>query len=136
MNQRLKKYIIWFLTNGIIIAMLLSQSQGWVETSGFFDLAIILLWITAVIGCLFILPELANKVVEQTFEKGEGEIIFVNIYLTYILDISLGLYLAYINHPILAAVYLFHIVGLKNLYDARKNIFVDRLKQEPEANVS
>lgn len=122
MTYTQRKYLQWILVNGALVALLLSNNEG------MFQLGIILGWITAVLGCLFISPELSDKVVEASNKKDEGQMIVVNKYLNYTFDVALTLYFAYIGHPILAAVYAMHIVGIKNLHDAQERAFVNKLK--------
>jgi len=119
-----KKYLYWFTVNATIMAMLLSGIEGWV------DFSIILLWFTAIVGCLFINGDICKAVIKESIKKNNGRVMVISRYLNYTFDVVLGLYLAYAGYPILAAVYMLHIYGLVNLYDAQVEAFSDKLRGE------
>ena len=115
-------YLRWFLVNFGILAMLLSGLDGFVT------LALILLWVTAILGCLFISEELSKKVYEKMIEKGDDKGL-VNMWLNLAYDVPVVVLLAYMNYPFLAAVYLLHLIGVVNLHKAREQVFVDKLSE-------
>lgn len=124
MSRILKKYLYWIFVNGGIAALLLFGNEG------FFNFAIILLWLTAIIGCIFLSKILCKAVIKEHTEANDGKFLVVNIYITYAYDITMTLYLAYIGHPILAVVYAMHILGIKQLHEVEMKSFADKLKDE------
>lgn len=119
-----KKYLQWIWTNGLGVALLLSGIEGLVT------LAIILIWITAVLGSIFLSVPLCDRVFTEAVKKGDGKLLYVNRYINISFDLLLAIYLAYLNYPILAAVYIIHIFGVINLYNAQEKSFIKKLKGE------
>jgi len=125
MSYTVKRYLKWFLTNGFVVAALLSPIEGFVT------LATILLWFTSVVGMLMLSTSIARAVVEAIVkDEVTDSPLVINQYLSHTFDLLLMVYIAYIGQPFLAAAYLAHIVGIANLYKAQEEIFLEKLKGE------